>query len=77
MPKISPKIREAVMKGYGYKCAKCGSTYDLTLDHIIPKSLGGRTVKKNLQVLCQVHNNLKNDKTVHYQPGYYRRERIQ
>jgi len=60
------------MRGYGYKCAKCGATTDLTLDHIIPKSQGGKTEKKNLQVLCQLHNNLKNDSTVRYQPGSYR-----
>lgn len=36
----------------GYHCCCCGITRGLTLDHIIPLSLGGKTVLGNLQFLC-------------------------
>ena len=34
------------------KCIYCGSTENITKDHIIPKSKGGRDNLENLQVMC-------------------------
>ncbi|MGO9017181.1 MAG: HNH endonuclease [Syntrophobacteraceae bacterium] len=37
-----------------YKCALCGATKNerpLDVDHIKPRSRGGKTVRENLQVL--------------------------
>jgi hypothetical protein len=36
----------------------CGSRFQTQLDHIIPKSRGGKPVLKNLRVLCEPHNKL-------------------
>lgn len=36
----------------GYRC-KCGSTEDLTVDHIIPHANGGQTTYNNLITLCR------------------------
>lgn len=47
---------------YGYQCAVCGWTTDLTLDHIKPVSKGGMTELHNLQLLCRECNGLKADK---------------
>jgi 5-methylcytosine-specific restriction endonuclease McrA len=44
-------------------CRVCGSTENLTVDHIHPRRFraGLRRQLYNLQVLCEYHNNLKAD----------------
>jgi len=49
-----------------YKCQKCGTEKDLTLDHIIPVLLGGRSEKENAQVLCRSCNSSKGIKIIDY-----------
>jgi 5-methylcytosine-specific restriction endonuclease McrA len=39
---------------------KCGSTYGLQLDHIVPIKDGGETVASNLRLLCAAHNRYRN-----------------
>lgn len=46
------------------KCANCGDTKNLTIDHIIPKSKGGSGRWRNLQVLCEKCNLEKGDKLI-------------
>lgn len=58
-PVIPQWIREAVYKRDGGRCVVCGTTVDLTLDHIIPWSLGGPDTEENLQVMCRSHNSSK------------------
>ena len=36
----------------GRRCRACGTTRDLTLDHIWPRKLGGHTRVQNMQILC-------------------------
>jgi len=53
-------LREA--KG---RCALCGATKNerpLDIDHIIPRSKGGKTEYENLQVLCSKCNRTKRDR---------------
>lgn len=40
-------------------CRACGSNKNLTIDHIIPRSLGGSNKYDNKQILCFSCNNLK------------------
>lgn len=50
----------------GCQCLKCGSTENLTLDHVVPKSKGGMDHIDNLQTLCDKCNGKKGAKTVDY-----------
>lgn len=58
-PHIPAEIRRAVMERDDYRCVFCGSTDDLSLDHIYPYSLGGPDTEDNLRVLCQPCNRSK------------------
>ena len=40
----------------GFKCAYCGSPDDLTFDHVIPRSKGGRTSWDNIVAACSPCN---------------------
>ena len=59
--KVSNKMRFAVYSRDGNRCRKCGSSYDLEVDHIFPISKGGKTVMDNLQTLCHSCNVAKSN----------------
>ena len=44
------------------KCQYCGSTKSLTIDHVIPRSRGGKDTWENLVVACSPCNVKKGDK---------------
>src|SRR6266699_3876659 len=49
---ISPRTRAAVLDRDGHQCSYCGSTDNLTIDHIIPVAHGGLSIIENLRTLC-------------------------
>jgi len=49
---------------YGGVCPCCGSSEDLTIDHIVPIAWGGNNFVWNLQPLCKRTNEVKNDKAI-------------
>jgi 5-methylcytosine-specific restriction endonuclease McrA len=58
--------RHRILARDHYRCQYCGkrgTAFDLTLDHILPKSRGGRIVAENLVTACQECNNRKGDRT--------------
>lgn len=57
--RIPLALRRAVYERDGYACAHCGSDESLSLDHIIPWSLGGEDSFENLQTLCTPCNSSK------------------
>ena len=56
--------KKNVMKRDGYMCQYCGTKHlQLTIDHIIPKSRGGKDTWDNLITACFRCNNAKGDRT--------------
>ena len=61
-------LRFEIMKRDKFKCVYCGRSpakdpkIELEIDHIVPWTKGGETVKENLQTLCSECNNGKRDK---------------
>lgn len=63
---ISKNLRQSVFEKYNNICLCCGAMDNLTLDHIVPVSCGGKTIFDNLQLLCATCNSRKNNKTIDY-----------
>lgn len=60
--------RANIFKRDHYKCQYCGEkpgTQELTIDHVIPKSLGGKTTWENCVLCCVSCNSLKGSKLIH------------
>jgi len=51
---------------YDNKCLCCGNTLPLTIDHVIPISVGGKSDITNLQPLCRPCNSSKGVKIIDY-----------
>ncbi|KAF0184386.1 MAG: HNH endonuclease [Hyphomonadaceae bacterium] len=47
----------------GFSCVYCGSKHDLTFDHVIPRSFGGRTTWENIVTACSPCNMKKGGRT--------------
>jgi len=60
-----PLNRKNILKRDGFKCVYCGNTSNLTIDHIVPKSKGGKSSWENLVAACIDCNNKKDDKFLH------------
>jgi CRISPR/Cas system Type II protein with McrA/HNH and RuvC-like nuclease domain len=55
--------RQRIFKRDDYQCGYCGSQRDLTLDHILPRSRGGKNTWTNLVTCCSKCNLKKGNKT--------------
>jgi 5-methylcytosine-specific restriction endonuclease McrA len=55
--------RQNIFKRDNHRCVYCGTHEDLTLDHVMPKSRGGRTSWENLATACKRCNTRKGDCT--------------
>lgn len=56
------KVALRIFARDGYKCVRCGSSEDLTIDHITPLSAGGTDEDTNYQTLCGKCNTVKGQK---------------
>lgn len=64
---ISRSLREQVGKDARYRCGYCLTSARITgtameVDHIIPESLGGLTVRENLWLACSMCNDHKGNR---------------
>lgn len=70
---VPDDLRYQVLMAAGGRCALCGTTKDdspLDVDHIIPRSRGGKTERANLQALCAKCNRTKGNKdATDFRPG--------
>lgn len=53
--------RHNIFKRDNNECQYCGTKQDLTIDHVIPRSKGGRSTWKNLVAACKRCNARKGD----------------
>lgn len=64
---LTKELRKEIVERDNYTCQLCGKympdEVGLHIDHIIPISKGGKTVKTNLQVLCSKCNGRKSNRT--------------
>ena len=61
-----PVTRRGVLTRDQYTCQYCGSApprKDLTVDHILPRSRGGKTIWQNVTTACQKCNGRKGSRT--------------
>lgn len=61
-----PLSRRTVMARDQYTCQYCGAMpprTELTLDHVLPRSRGGRTEWENMVVACRACNQKKGNRT--------------
>lgn len=56
MASINKDNRRFIYERDGNKCLRCGSAYNLTIDHIVPLSKGGINYITNYQTLCKSCN---------------------
>ena len=55
--------RRNVMRRDNFECQYCGKKSALTIDHVIPKSRGGKDTWENLTTACERCNVKKGNKT--------------
>lgn len=61
--KIPPVTRKEILKRDRHQCQYCGSKKNLTIDHVIPRSLGGKHCWENVVIACVSCNSRKGDRT--------------
>lgn len=62
-------IRLHIFNRDGNKCLCCGTSDNLSIDHIIPVANGGENDLSNLQTLCKRCNSSKGTKVKDYRDG--------
>ncbi|HEY9651926.1 MAG TPA: HNH endonuclease [Coleofasciculaceae cyanobacterium] len=63
--RVPPVNRREVLRRDKHACQYCGSTKQLTLDHVIPRSKGGKHTWDNVVTACEKCNSRKGDRTPH------------
>ncbi|WP_436516786.1 HNH endonuclease [Ekhidna sp. To15] len=56
--------RHNIFKRDGGRCQYCGTNKELTIDHVVPRSKGGKSTWTNLVTACKKCNSRKSDFTL-------------
>lgn len=72
---IAPELRRRVLQADHAECVYCGTTSNLTLDHVVPYSQGGKDSFDNLVACCVGCNRAKADQ-VDFVAARYGRFRV-
>jgi 5-methylcytosine-specific restriction endonuclease McrA len=59
-----------LLDAFGHRCLRCGADEDLSVDHVVPLSLGGSNAIENIQVLCVPCNIEKGVEVRDYRPSF-------
>lgn len=51
--------RQGIKERDGNRCVYCGSSHNLTIDHVRPRILGGPTTSSNCVTACRTCNQAK------------------
>lgn len=54
---------------YDFRCVACGLRRPLSIDHVLPLSMGGANTIENVQPLCQFCNGNKGARLIDYRPN--------
>jgi 5-methylcytosine-specific restriction endonuclease McrA len=65
MSRINAKkpSRNLILKRDNFTCQYCGADRNLTIDHVLPQSRGGKDTWENLVACCYTCNNAKDNRT--------------
>lgn len=66
---VRPEDRAYIYARDSQKCLRCGDSDNLTIDHILPRALGGKDMRSNYQTLCLGCNVAKGATYADYRPG--------
>ena len=69
-----PFSKKNVMIRDGFVCQYCGTAKDLTIDHVRPRSFGGKSTFENCVTACQTCNNRKSNKLPSVAGMYLKRQ---
>lgn len=58
-----PLTRQNIFRRDGFRCGYCGTSHNLTIDHIVPRSQGGDDTWENLITACESCNRRKGNRT--------------
>lgn len=61
--KVPPVNRRELLRRDHHTCQYCGNTKQLTIDHVLPLSKGGKHTWDNVVIACERCNQRKGDRT--------------
>ena len=64
--------RRKIKERWDYKCAYCGSEDNITIDHVLARSKGGKDITKN--VVCCCHSCNQSKAQTPWEDWYYSQE---